>query len=64
MTIHKELLEEMISQWNEEQLSHYILKLELREMELHAWLKELRKLRQLKTRALKKPLENGPRDGQ
>lgn len=64
MTIHKDQLEEMISKWTVEELTNYILKLELREMELHAWLKELRKMRALKQRVLKKPTpDNGARDG-
>ena len=61
MSFHKDQLEEMISSWNEQQLDSYIIKLELREMELHAWLKELRRLRQ--ARRKKSTPENGPRDG-
>lgn len=63
MPIHKDLLEEMVSSWTEEQITSYIIKLETRETELHHWLKELRRLRALKKRALKKPLDNGARDG-
>jgi hypothetical protein len=59
MSFHKDLLEEMISSWTDDQLGSYIIKLELREVELHTWLKELRRLRTLRK---KKPvLDTGNR---
>lgn len=63
MSFHKDQLEEMISSWSEEQLVTYIERLEEREKELHAWLVELRRLRQIRRRALKKPVDTGARDG-
>lgn len=63
MSFHKDLLEEMIASWTEEQLNEYITKLEVRQQELTEWLGELRKVRALRRRALKKPLDTGARDG-
>lgn len=63
MSFHKDQLEEMISSWTEEQLDHYIIRLEAREEEIHNWLVELRRLRSIRRRALKKPVDTGTRDG-
>ncbi len=58
MSFHKDQLEEMISSWTDSQLEAYITKLEEREKELHSWLIELRKLRALRKRALKRPVHD------
>ena len=59
--MYKELLLELISNWNEEQLDLYIIEMEQRQMELNQVIKQLKEIRRKRTK--KQTPENGPRDG-
>ena len=58
---HKEMLGEIIKDWNLAQIEIYIEGLEKREIELSEWIKHLKTIRKRKVR---KPIyDNGPRGG-
>lgn len=58
---HKELLLDLITEWNDEQLTKYIKEQERRAEDIYALIKELKRLQ--RRRSKKYTAENGVRDG-
>ena len=58
---HKELLDEIIREWTNDQVNHYIAQLELRAVDLSEWIRHLKTVRRRRTR--KMTPDNGVRGG-
>ena len=60
---HKELLLDLITEWNDKQLTKYIEEQERRAEDIYALIKELKKLQRRRSKKNKLTPENGARDG-
>jgi len=62
MTFHKELLTEIIEEWDLRKVEDYLYHLKEREEHLSEWIRQVQVIRRKKAKSKSTP-ENGPRDG-